>query len=681
MRKFFCAITFLVLLSSLGAKADITRKELLLNSDWKFAPGFVVKKGIWQRVDVPHTWNRFDAPSGKLDYYRGLGTYEKELFVESHWNGKRLFLKFEGVNTVATVFVNGKFVGEHRGGYTAFAYEITDRVEYGESNKIMVRVNNAPQLDIMPLLGDFNMYGGIYRPVHLLVTEKVCITPLDYASPGVYLKQVEVNKKLAKVEVTTQVSNAAKTNEKFDVELSVTDAVGRVVISSQKVARIPSGEEKSVVQNIEIAHPHLWNGIKDPYLYTATIRLVREGRTIDEVKQPLGLRFFHVDSDKGFFLNGEHIQLRGVCRHQDRSEKGNALLNADHKEDMDMIREMGANAIRLSHYPHAPYFYDLLDQRGMIAWSEIPFVGPGGYRDKGFVDSPAFKENGKQQLIEMIRQNYNHPSICFWGLFNELRSTGDNPVEYVSELNELAHEEDDTRLSVAASNVGGDLNLITDLIAWNKYYGWYGGEPKYLGKWADAVHKETPNIRVAVSEYGAGASIYHHGEVLKKPQANSKWHPEEWQAYYHEENWKAIDKRPFIWGSFVWNMFDFGAAHRTEGDTYGRNDKGLVTFDRKVKKDAFYFYKANWNKEEPVLHITKKRFSNRKKAATHIRVYSNFDRVELFVNGQSQGTTQGDYGVFTWDRVELKPGGNRIEVRAGKGKDQRTDTCLWTLEK
>lgn len=313
------------------------------------------------------------------------------------------------------------------------------------------------------------------------------------------------------------------------------------------------------------------------------------------------MRYYRVDPNKGFFLNDEHVQLRGVCRHQDRPEIGNALSMHHHKEDVAIMDEMGANAYRMSHYPQDPYMFRLFDEKGFLVWCEIPFVGPGGYRDKGFVNQESFKSNGRKQLTELIRQNMNHPSVVTWGLFNELTMRCDSPVEYVKELNQLAHKEDPTRITTAASNkYNTDLNRQTDLICWNKYFGWYGGEAKSVGKWADRMHVEFPNTPIGISEYGAGASINHQMEELKKTNPGSYWHPENWQTYFHEEHWLAIDQRPFLWGTFIWSMFDFGAAHRREGEVQGKNDKGLVSFDRKDKKDAFYFYKANWNKKEPM---------------------------------------------------------------------------------
>ena len=651
-----------VLFMLCGMSIFAQRQDILLNNDWNFRFSHQVQKGTEVRVDLPHTWNAQDALSGKIDYKRGIGNYEKNLFIRSEWKGKRLFIRFEGVNNIADVFVNRRHIGEHRGGYGAFIFEITGKVEYGKENSILVRVNNGEQLDIMPLVGDFNFYGGIYRDVHLLIIDETCISPLNYASPGVRLIQDSVSHKYAKVRAVVDLSNGGSSNREVELNVRLLDGQ-RVVKEGTKKVNLSGNAAMQQEFTFEIDQPHLWNGRQDPFLYQAEVILSRNGQMVDRVIQPLGLRFYRIDPDKGFFLNGKHLPLQGVCRHQDRSEVGNALRPQHHEEDAALMLEMGVNAVRLAHYPQATYFYDLMDKNGIIVWAEIPFVGPGGYNDKGFVDLSAFRANGKEQLKELIRQHYNHPSICVWGVFNELTELGDNPVEYIKELNVLAHQEDPTRPTTSASNQMGDLNFITDAIAWNRYDGWYGGTPADLGKWLDRMHKDHPEICIAISEYGAGASIYHQQDSLVKTVPTSWWHPENWQTYYHIENWKTISSRPYVWGSFVWNMFDFGAAHRTEGDRPGINDKGLVTFDRKVRKDAFYFYKANWNREEPMLYLTGKRNTVRTQRLQTITAFTNQAGAELFVNGKSYGKAIPDsYAILEWKNVELEPGENEIKV-------------------
>lgn len=678
MRNTVFCLVLLLLSTSLFA----SRKEILLNNDWMFRFSHQVQKNSAERVNLPHTWNSGDALSGKQDYYRGMGNYEKKLFVKPEWKGKRLFLRFEGVNTVATVFVNSVCLGEHRGGYGAFVFEITDKVKYGAENEILVKVTNALHLDIMPLVGDFNFYGGIYRDVNLIVTDPVNISLTDYASPGVYLMQNKVTKQLADVKAKVLVSNGSSKPEPVQVNVKIWDG-NKIVKQQDTNITVEPGQTHTADLGFLIENPHLWNGRKDPFMYRTEVTLLSGGKEIDKVVQPLGLRFYHIDTEKGFFLNGEHLKLHGVCRHQDRAERGNALYKEHHEEDAAIIAEMGTNAIRLAHYPQATYFYDLMDQYGIVAWAEIPFIGPGGYLDRGYNDLPSFRENGKQQLKELIRQHYNHPSICFWGLFNELKTHGDNPIEYIKELNELAHQEDPFRPTTAASflHYDSDISKITDVIAWNQYFGWYGGSPSDMGKWLDANHKAHPEYKIGISEYGAGASIYHQQDSIKPGVASGWWHPENFQTFYHMGNWEAIAERPFVWGSFIWNLFDFGAAHRTEGDRPGINDKGLVTFDRKVKKDAFYYYKANWNKDDKFVYIANRRHCDRATKVTDIMVFSNLPQVELFVNGKSIGVQGPDkYATFVWNAVNLNDGENIIEVRDVRKKSNISDKVNWTCK-
>ena len=671
-------LSFIILFTLCSIMTYAQRESILLNQDWKFRFSHQVEKNTERRVDLPHTWNAQDALVGKIDYKRGIGNYRKVIFVPEDWKGKRLFLRFEGANTVSNLFMNGRHVGEHRGGYGAFIFEITDKVNYNADNTILVRVNNGEQLDIMPLVGDFNFYGGIYRDVHLLITESVCISPLDYASPGVYLVQNKVTDEAANVTARINLSNAGKEPQKAVVQVRVMGGDKLVYETQKEVTIRPSVSIQQEEVSIDLKRPHLWNGVEDPFMYRTIISLVQNGVKVDEVEQPLGLRYYTTDPNKGFFLNGKHLPLYGVCRHQERAEVGNALRLAHHEEDTKIMREMGVNAIRLAHYPQATAMYDLMDKNGIVAWAEIPFIGPGGYLDKGFVDQLSFRENGKEQLKELIRQHYNHPSICFWGLFNELKEEGDNPIEYIKELNALAHSEDPTRATTSASNQGGAMNFISDLIAWNRYDGWYGATPATLGKFLDDTHARYPELKIGISEYGAGASVYHQQDSLVQTSPTSWWHPENWQTFYHIRNWEILHNRPFVWGSFVWNMFDFGAAHRTEGDRPGINDKGLVTHDRKVKKDAFYFYKANWNKKEPMLYIAGRRNVLRFQPKQTIQVFTTAGEVELFVNGKSVGKRKvSPLAIAEWTDLSLAPGKNLLKA-VSNGKPQLTDEI--TLE-
>lgn len=660
--------------------ADAQRHDQLLNDNWQFRFGHQVEKNTVARVDLPHTWNAQDALSGRTDYKRGLGHYERRLFVPADWKGQRLYLRFEGANSIADLFVNGRHAGQHRGGYGAFVFEITDFVNYGKANTLRVSVNNAETLELMPLVGDFNFYGGLYRDVHLVRTGPTCISLLDHGSSGIRLVQDSVSKDYAAIRALVALSNGSDTATQAEVLLRLLDG-DREVAAQRLTLTLPPDSSVEGSLPVSLRRPHLWDGRRDPFRYRAEVSLWRNGHEVDRVEQPLGLRYYHIDPERGFFLNGRHLPLRGVCRHQDRSEVGNALRREHHDEDAAIMAEMGANAVRLAHYPQAEYFYDLMDRYGFIVWAEIPFVGPGGYSDEGFVNLPAFRQNGREQLVELIRQHYNHPSIVVWGLFNELSMRGDDPVPYIKELNDLAHREDPTRLTVAASNTDGALNFVTDAMAWNRYDGWYGGTPAGLGQWLDHMHTTHPDLRIAISEYGAGASLYHQQDTLVKTVATSFWHPENWQTHYHMANWREISARPFVWGSFIWNLFDFGAAHRHEGDRVGINDKGLVSFDRRTRKDAFYFYKANWNKEIPLLYLAERRCTRRTRPVQTFMAFTNQPEAELFVNGTSCGHAKTDsLGTVRWNGVRLRPGQNEIRVVSGRGTHQLTDSYTCTLE-
>lgn len=680
MKNYKLLLVFILLVSSM-LFASAQRQNISLNKNWNFKGASLWEQSVEKQVDIPHTWNTEDAAQG-YKYFRGEGSYSKNYFIDESLANKRLFLKFDGVQTVADVSVNGKYLGQHRGGYSAFAFEITDAVTFGEENSIEVKVDNSETDDVLPLGGDFNIYGGIYRPVHLIITEKVCITPLDFASPGVYLVQKHVTNAMAQIDVLTKISNAFSHAENIEVEVTVFDAEGNHVQSGISNVSIEPSSTIQATISLTIDNPHLWNTVKDPYLYSAKIVLKKGSNIIDEVGQPLGIRYYTSNADKGFFLNGEHVKIKGVSRHNDFAGVGSALTEEQHRIDMELIEEMGANGIRLAHYQHSDYFYSLSDTAGMIVWAEIPFVGSD---QSGFHNSKEFQTNAKLQLQELIRQNYNHPSVLFWGLYNEIGIKNDPVLTgIIEDLHSLAQKEDPTRETVAASFIprsGDSLHKIPEMISWNQYYGWYYTTPDKLGDFLDKIHEEEPGYKIGVSEYGAGGSINQHEEKIRRPfPMFHEWHPEEYQALVHEGNWKAIADRPFVWGSYVWNMFDFGSHFRREGDAIGINDKGMVTYDRKTKKDVFYFYKANWS-DEPVIHITNSRFAIREKDEIAVKVYSNLDNVELFVNGELTGKQSGEYGTFKWENIELEKGNNVVLATGQKNGETFSHSVVWMYEK
>jgi beta-galactosidase len=463
------------------------------------------------------------------------------------------------------------------------------------------------------------------------------------------------------------------------VVASVFDAEGRLIVSNQEPIALAPTVTAPYFLRVTVPKPHLWNGRKDPYLYKAVVELRSTNRVVDSVEQPLGLRFYSVDPDKGFFLNGKPYHLHGVDKHQDRFNKGWAVSEADLDEDISLIKEMGCTVVRCAHYQHSDYFYSLCDQVGILVWAEIPQVNE-------IQDTPQFEETSRNQLLDLIRQNVNHPSIFVWSLFNEIRGSkgSDDPHRELQDLKTVANGEDPTRPAIAATCISNlpEMNKIPELLGWNIYPGWYSGwgTKEDFGKVLDEHRLDSRQGGICISEYGAGANVNQHEQNPKQPVTTGQWHPEEWQAEVHEAAWAAIKARPFVWGSFVWNMFDFAVSTRHEGGIPGRNDKGLVTYDRKTKKDAFYFYKANWS-EEPALYITDRRFTERTNKVTDVKIYSNAKQVELLLNGALLGKQNDATNcVFVWKNVQLERGENRVQARADNSGTNLTDSCVWTLQ-
>jgi beta-galactosidase len=682
-----------------GAPSVPPRQDINLDANWRFeyvgaearptddqAAGWTPAEAApaaddssWQPATLPHTWNALDGEDGGNNYRRGAGWYRRHLRLDERLGGKRLYLQFDGACFMTDVFVNGRYLGTHMGGFARFRFDATDALKPGQDNVVAVRVDNG-KLGIPPTAADFTFFGGLYRDVSLLVTDPVQITAMDYGSPGVFVTQKSVTPESADLEVRTTVENHLAEPASAVASIEITDAGGNVVLSDRvPIAPIPAGGARDVVADATLAHPHLWNARADPYLYKVAVTVERDlGATApvrtDEVDVPLGVRFFRVDPDQGFFLNGRHLDLHGVNRHQDRIDKGWAISDEDEAEDFGLIWELGCTAIRISHYQQSDSWYSRCDRAGIVGWAEMPFVGQPAAE-------PLFLANAKQQLRELIRQNYNHPSICFWSIGNETHGAAADGV--LAQLAPVVRAEDPTRLSTYASDAPGDdpKNWHTDVVGFNRYYGWYRGTVSQIGPDLDGIHAAHPKSGFGVSEYGAGASVFQHADHPAPPAARGPFHPEEYQAQFHEAYWPVLKARPYLWGKFIWCMFDFASDGRNEGDHPGRNDKGLVTYDRKIRKDAFYYYKANWS-DEPVLRVTSSRFTDRTDPQTEIKVYSNASEVEVSLNGVPLGSKAdpGQTRVFVWPGVTLSSGENRVTATARFGDQVRTDSCVWTLK-
>ena len=620
------------------------RNIISLNEKWLFAKDtadITVREG--ETVNLPHSWNAIDGQDGGNDYFRGACLYVKTLNKAELPAAKRYFLEFRGANSSADVYVNGAKLAHHDGGYSTWRVDITDSLT--ENTEIAVVVDNSPSDSVYPQMADFTFYGGLYRNVNLIAVPETHFDLEYFGGNGL------------KITPTVEGANAQVEVEVFVKNLKEGQTLVYAIYDKEEneLYKVESTDTK-VVFNVE--NVHLWNGRKDPYLYCCEVEIVENGEVIDNVCNRFGCRTFKVDPDNGFILNGVEYPLRGVSRHQDRWGVGNALLPEHHEEDIDLIMEVGATTIRLAHYQHDQYFYDLCDEKGLVIWAEIPYISkhmPGG------------RENTISQMKELITQNYNHASICVWGLSNEISIGGSDEdlLENHRILNDLVHEMDKTRLTTIAAvsmcKMDDPYLQIPDLVSYNHYFGWYGGDTTMNGPWFDKFHATHPNIPIGCSEYGCEALNWHTSD----PKQGD--YTEEYQAYYHEELIKQLFTRKYIWATHVWNMFDFGADARAEGGENGQNHKGLITMDRKYKKDAFYAYKA-WLSDEPFVHLCGKRYIDRVEDVTKVTVYSNQPEVELFVNGESIGKKTAEDHFFYFEVKNV--GESVIVAKAGELTDE-----------
>jgi beta-galactosidase len=671
----------------------------------------------WSTVDVPHTWNRIGnqgmTRSPESNNVQGVGWYR--LRFDTPPPGRpspHYFLQFDAVGNVADVWLNGHYLGKHAGAFSRFRFDATAALKPKGQNILVVKADNSrpspgsSTAAVIPLSGDFFVFGGIYRNVSLLITDPVHVDLMDCGGPGVYAHATSITPGEAVVQVTARLVNDGPKPEKVTVEVQIQDSIGSVVAKASSTPELTSKVTEQAF-TLHVPHPRLWQGMKDPYLYTTVLMIhSRPYALSEEAKQPLGLRTVAFDPDRGFSLNGEHVLLHGASMHQDRPVKGWAISHADIEQDLGYLLDMGGNAVRLAHYQHDQAYYDIADQKGIVVWAEIPLVNHVSF--DGTPASTALAANATQQLLELIHQNYNHPSIAVWSVANEvdLRATQSKgpsqPLSLLESLNKLAKSEDPTRFTTMAdccevglpphrradqgSNTApaaarDQIVGITDVVGYNRYFGWYDGKFSDFGAFLDEAHARHPKLPLSISEYGAGAALTQHSEDPMATPINShgRPHPEEYQELYHEASWAELQARPYLWGVFIWNMFDFASDSRKEGDSTDINDKGMVSYDRTVAKDAFYFYRANWN-PQPTLHLVGRRFVERQQAVVDVKAYSNATQAHLRVNDHDLGAATCTGGICLWHGVQLSKGTNNVRATATIGGSEVTDSLRWTLQ-
>lgn len=637
------------------------RTKQIINDNWKFAKTASVPAALpeaWEAVTLPHTYNAVDGQDGGNDYYRGTAAYVRTLVTPKVGGDQEIYLEFRGAAMSAEVYLNGKQLAKHQGGYSTFRVLLNGALRpEGEENLLCVLVDNSDNEEVYPQKADFTFYGGIYRDVVLITVPSTHFALREDGTPGIRITpKADLAKHSADILVETKVEGTA------DGAKVTISACGQ-----EQTVPVENGSAKAL---LHVENVHLWDGVSDPYLYTAKAVLMADGKELDHVSARFGVRSFRIDPAEGFFLNGRHYPLRGVSRHQDRQGAGNALTPAMMQEDMEVIKDIGANTLRLAHYQHAQEFYDLCDENGIIVWAEIPFITkfmPGG------------RQNTISQMRELITQSYNHPSIICWGLSNEITASSQVTEELVDnhrELNELCHSLDSTRPTAMAHafmlEKDSPLIPVADIAGYNLYFGWYLGELEQNDSFFDEYHKMFPDRVMGFTEYGADANISFHAEHPVQGD-----YSEEYQCVYHEHIAKMIEERPYLWATYVWNLFDFAADGRDEGGKHGQNQKGLVEFDHKTRKDAFYLYKALWS-SEPFVHICGRRFVNRTGDKTLVRVYSNLSGVTLYdgdvVLARQNNTDCSQKGVYLFE-VPLT-GEMHLRAEAGEGAQAVSDEIL-----
>ncbi len=655
MKRFLLAI----LLTGFVAVTQ-AREVFSLNDNWKFYFKSETSADNALNVSIPHTWN-LDALAGQGQYLQTMGNYTRDIYIPAEWSGKRLFIKFHGVQCVTDVYINGHHVGEHRGGWTAFAFEITKHINFGKNNTITVSVSNAYFNDVLPGSSELNFYGGIYRDVELIVTNPTTISPMYYGSDGILIHQSNITDN--SVDVTASVWVTTLKDKSCDLEIIVRSPEGAVVYSDYVRARIEQGSP--ILIPFTIDEPLMWSP-DEPNLYTVSIGIGL--RHEDVVTVRTGFRKIDY-GPKGLSINGQRIDIHGVTMYHDRSGVASALQTRHYDEDLEQIIDLGANAVRSSTAPHAQYFYDKCDEQGLLVWIDTPFTRAPFLSDISYTDTERFRNNGIEQLKEIIIQNYNHPSVVMWGIFSLVKPRG-SVIEFVRTLNSTAKSLDSTRPTVASSNHDGDINYITDMIVWQQDLGWQRGRIDDVAIWQDMLFNSWGHLASAVI-YGQNGSIDQQTDDMKRPdRIDKRWNPECWQTAFHEGYARYLSNDKRFWGVWINDMFDFGSSRYT----YGISHRGLVTFDRKDKKDAYYLYRSLWNKKTPTLHISNKRHNIRQDSVQVVKFYSSAPQKPLLiVNKDTVATREYAPCQFISDTI-IMHGTNRIKVTAGDLTDEQKIT-------
>jgi hypothetical protein len=664
---------------------DALRPVVKLNAQWQFikdsssTPAELQQRNPnhqWQAVSIPHTFNANDADDGG-GYYRGAGWYQTDFNLNNIKQQRSYYLQFDGAALHTEVWLNNQKVGQHSGGYTRFRFDVSPYLQQG-SNHLIVRVDNSRNPAIAPLGGDFSVFGGLYKNVFLFSTAAVHIDTMDYASSGVYVTISDVKSDSAKITINTRIQNASSLNTNVVLKHIIKSADGTVVKTIGKSLETDSQQllENNIVDNI--SNPHLWQGVDDPYLYTLETQIISTtdpSNIIDRVSQHIGFRSIHIDPSQGLLLNGKPYAVHGVNIHLTQlPSKGTAVSDAEITADLQQLDELGVTGLRLAHYPHPQITFEFADQHGYLVWSEIPAVSEVN-------DSKAFLENLKLQLREMIRQNYNHPSVFVWGIGNEIYQQDANSKQLLISLQALAKQEDPNRYTVYAnccSSINSGHAIQGDINASNVYSGWYAGQDGVIGDWVARNHKENPNLSMAISEFGGGGSIFHQQQNPQRPETAGNWHPEQFLSQLHENAWLSLKDKSYLWANFIWVGFDFPSDGRNEGDRDGINDKGLITYDGKTRKDAYYWYQANWSKK-PMVYITSRRHEQRSEAQTDVKIYSNQNHITLKVNGKTIGTKEVINHRVVWSDVKLATGENNIQASANHDDKKLVDQVVWRL--